>query len=136
MPSGLPGGIRQDGGIASRFFRSETLKKVVVLGGGSPETQAAVGMGLEWLALHQAPNGGWSMEGFHQHARDKYGAGGKQFICDCTGRGERHDVAAAALGVLPFLAAGQTHKPIANVKHERDYTKLVEAALRFLGAIA
>jgi len=133
VPPGLPGGIRQEGGIAARFLQGETLAKVVMLGGGSPETQTAVGQGLEWLAMHQSPSGGWSMEGFHRAARDKYGPGAKTFTCNCTGHGQhRADVAATALGVLPFLAAGQTHQPAVGAKRDRDYTKVVAAALRFL----
>jgi hypothetical protein len=132
-PSGLREGVFQPGGLAARFLQGESRVKAAMLGGGTGETEAAVGQGLEWLALHQSPSGGWSTEGFHRHARDKFGAGSKVFVCNCSGQSVvPHDVAATALGVLPFLAAGQTHKPIANVKRERDYTKVVEAALRFL----
>jgi hypothetical protein len=132
-PPGLPDGVFQKGSYAARFLQGETRVKTAIANGGSPETEVAVGQGLEWLALHQSPSGGWSMDGFHRHAHDKYGAGSKQFICNCSGQSAvPHDVAATALGVLPFLAAGQTHKPIANVKRERDYTKVVDAALRFL----
>jgi hypothetical protein len=134
-PPGVPNSIFQRGGPASRFLQGETRNRVLIEGGGSKETEVAVGQGLEWLALHQAPNGGWSMDGFHRHAHDKYGPGGKAFVCNCTGRpAVAHDVAATAMGVLPFLAAGQTHKPIDKVQHERDYTKVVPCALRFLVA--
>src|SRR5215471_18471242 len=116
VPPGVPGGISQPGGISSRFLQGETLARVLTMGGDSPETQAAVGQGLEWLALHQSPDGGWSMEGFHRAARDKFGPGARTFTCNCTGQSQRRsDVAGTALVVLPFLAAGQTHKPLADI---------------------
>jgi hypothetical protein len=134
VPNGLPGGIMQPGGVGARFARGETREKVLAIGGGNKASEAAVGAGLKWLALHQAPNGSWTMEGFHQHAKDQYGAGAKSFRCECTGQGQKNDVAGTAFGVLPFLAAGQTHKPVADRKNTPDYTKVVDNALRFLVA--
>src|SRR5262249_16796970 len=86
-PPGFPEGVFQEGGYGARFLQGETRARVAMAGGGSPETEVAVGQGLEWLALHQAPNGSWSMDGFHHQAHDKYGAGSKQFTCNCTGQG-------------------------------------------------
>jgi len=55
---------------------------------------------LGWLSRHQAPDGSWSIEGFSRQCKGE----------KCSGPGEAHDdMAATALGVLPFLAAGQTH---------------------------
>jgi hypothetical protein len=132
VPPGLSSSLFRNGGFGARFARGETRENVLMAGGGNKATEAAVAAGLEWLALHQAPGGGWSMEDFHRYARDQYGPNAKAFSCNCTGPGTRNDVAATALGVLPFLAAGQTHRPIASSKRERDYSKVVDAALRFL----
>lgn len=99
-------------------------------GGGSPASEAAVGQGLQWLALHQANGGGWSLDRFHSSARDKPGLGGKPFTCNCTGGGTNNDTAATAFGLLPFLAAGVTHRN--NSKMAVDYTKTVHEGLEFL----
>lgn len=56
--------------------------------GGTTATEAAVTRGLEWLARAQNDDGSWSL--------DKYGGG-------------ESDTAGTALGLLPFLGAGQTH---------------------------
>jgi hypothetical protein len=91
-----------------------------------------VARGLEWLALHQSNGGNWSMEGFHLHAMDRIGPNARHFVCSCTGVGQKNDVAATAFGVLPFLAAGITHKGNPTAKQSRDYTKNVEGGLKFL----
>ena len=63
-------------------------------------SEKAVLGALSWLARHQAPDGSWSIEGFSRQCKDE----------KCSGPGEaRADTAATALGLLPFLAAGQTH---------------------------
>jgi hypothetical protein len=43
---------------------------------------------------------------------------------------ERNDIAATGLGLLPFLAAGITHRPAKVAK--KDYSKTVEGALNYL----
>src|SRR5262249_49192533 len=50
--------------------------------------------------------------------------------------GATGDIAGAAFGVLPFLAAGITHKPGSGKKAEFDdrYVKTVDRALRYLMA--
>jgi hypothetical protein len=111
-----------------------TRERMVMEGGGNALSEAAVAQGLEWLALHQAPDGRWALEGFTSHAKDQYGTKAKAFTCNCTGVGQKRDTAGTAFGILPFLAAGITHKPIADKKQSRDYSKTVEAALKFLMA--
>jgi hypothetical protein len=87
-------------------------------GGGNTASEAAVAAGLKWLALHQAPDGHWSIDGFRQHGK-----------CNCTGEGNQtNDIAGTAFGLLPFLAAGKTHKP----SSDNSYHKVVEKALRYL----
>jgi hypothetical protein len=136
-PFGLPGGmgglLMQGGGFGARLASGATRQRMVEEGGGNARSEQAVALGLEWLAKHQAPDGHWSMEGFTSNARDKYGPGSKGFTCNCTGVGQKNDIAGTAFGVLPFLAAGITHKPIAaDKKSVVDYTKSVEGALKFL----
>ncbi len=74
---------------------------------GSPDrtipSERAVNAALVWLANHQDPDGHWSLQGYTQRCKP----GDKT----CTGTGEApHDTGATAMGLLPFLAAGQTHK--------------------------
>jgi len=65
-----------------------TRDKLVTSKGGSSDSQLAVGRGLAWLANQQRNDGSWVWDGSHSK-----------------------DVAASTgLALLPFLAAGQTHK--------------------------
>lgn len=68
--------------------------------GGTAESDAAVMRGLAWLARVQQPDGSWTLAG----ATD--GAGG---VATGQPAGE-NQIAATALGLLPFLAEGVTHK--------------------------
>jgi len=80
--------------------------------------RAALGA-LDWLARHQAPDGSWSIEGFSRQCKGE----------KCSGPGETPaDTAATALGVLPFLAAGQTHTG------KGPYQKTVYRSLYYLMA--
>jgi hypothetical protein len=106
------------GGIGGRS--GSTREQLLREGGGNSESEAAVARGLRWLALHQAPDGHWSLDGFNLHGH-----------CNCTGPGGNYDIAATAFGLLPLLGAGQTHKPAAGEKHTM-YTKNVEKALKYL----
>jgi len=80
--------------------KSQLLKK----GGGNDESERAVARGLAWLARQQRPDGSWV-----------YDAGNKEEV-----------VAATGMALLPFLAAGETHKK--NGK----YQKTVANGLAFL----
>lgn len=91
-------------------------QRLVESEGGTIYTEAAVARGLEWLARHQNSNGSWSLHAFAS-------AG------DCNGRcrhpGRNSDMAGTALGLLPFLGAGQTHLG-------GQYQEVVARGLRFL----
>jgi hypothetical protein len=116
-PIGAPGGMKgilTPGGFGGRSgsTREERLRE----GGGNTETEAAVAGGLRWMAIHQAPDGHWSLDGFNQHGH-----------CNCNGFGQNNDIAATALGLLPLLGAGETHK---NAKAK--YRINVERGLHYL----
>lgn len=87
--------------------------------GGTEASEAAVARALKWLALHQLPNGAWTFN----HTLVCRGIDG----CDGPGTLEHHGAlnAATALGVLPFLGAGQTQL-------QGSYKKTVRGALLFL----
>ncbi len=69
--------------------------------GHSGPSQYAVNAALVWLANHQDYDGHWSLQHFTHECKDK----------TCTGEGELSaDAGATAMGLLPFLAADQTHK--------------------------
>ena len=97
----------------------ERRQKLVRRDGGSRQTEAAVDLGLQWLATHQSTDGRWSLDAFHQRHQC-----GQQ----CTHQGSVHsDTGATALALLPFLARGETHR-------SGSYKKVVSAGLRWLVA--
>jgi hypothetical protein len=78
--------------------------------GGTNASEAAVARGLKWITRVQQPNGRWKLD----HAFN-------------TKDGD-NDVAATALALLPFLAAGKTHRPAKN----NPYDLPIEKGLDFL----
>ncbi|MFO0934959.1 MAG: prenyltransferase/squalene oxidase repeat-containing protein [Gemmataceae bacterium] len=84
-----------------------TKDKMIREGGGNAESERAVALALVWLAKQQRPNG--------------------SFIYD----GSKSDdtVSATGMGLLPFLAAGQTHRPN-NAR--TDYHLVVNRGLDYL----
>lgn len=89
------------GGDGSGFGGRGTGMRKAMLGryGGTKATERAVAAALYWLAKHQMPTGNWSLEKYTQMCKDK----------SCTGVGGQESLSAAtAMGLLPFLAAGQT----------------------------
>jgi hypothetical protein len=131
--AGTLGGLGGPINIGAFAGRSgSTREKMLLEGGGNALSEAAVARGLEWLALHQATDGRWSLHEFHRHGRDKPLGGGKTIVCNCGGEvTRRNDVAATAFGLLPFLAAGITHKPAAKAT-QKDYSKTVGQGLNWL----
>ena len=91
---------------------------LVQSGGGTKGSEAAVALALRWLSNHQAPDGGWTFD----HAATP----GCNARCRNSGSGlAKARNGATAMGLLPFLGAGQTHM-------EGDYKLKVKAGLRFL----
>jgi hypothetical protein len=82
-----------------------TKDKLLKSGGGNSESEAAVARGLAWLARMQLKDGSWEFDGPN---KDK--------------------VASTGLALLPFLAAGETHK------YGRTYRKNVESGINWLMA--
>jgi hypothetical protein len=97
----------------------ETKKQLMKRYGGTEASEAAVAKALKWLSIHQLPNGAWTFN----HAFVCRGIGG----CDGTCEPNRANAfnAATAMGVLPFLGAGQTHV-------DGVYKENVRRALMFL----
>ena len=81
--------------------------------GGSAASESAVGFALEWLAARQRVNGTWDFID----------------VGPSTHKGSvNNPIGGTAYALLPFLAAGQTHKA-------GQYQKQVQAGLAFLTSI-
>jgi hypothetical protein len=76
-------------------------KAMLAVAGGTKHTERAVTAALIWLAKHQLSDGSWSLKDYKSRCTDG----------TCTGVGNVNaDTGATAMGLLPFLAAGQTHR--------------------------
>jgi hypothetical protein len=107
-PDGQAVGAGGAGAFATPGLRGRTgMTKDLLLEkyGGTKQSEAAVGSGLAWLARKQLKDGSWEFDGSN---RDK--------------------VAATGMALLPFLAAGETHK------FGTKYKKTVENGLNWLMA--
>ena len=91
---------------------------VALASGGSHASQNAVKAGLEWIARHQLSNGSWN----YNHCLSSKD-------CNCGNPGEMMNCTngATAMGILPFLGCGMTHK-------EGSYKTQVANGLKFLCA--
>jgi hypothetical protein len=88
---------------------ASTKKLLVTTGGGNAESELAVARGLTWLAKQQVKDvGNWMYD-----------------------KGDADDkVSATGFALLPFLAAGQTHKPAPGA--DAKYKKTVQDGLNYL----
>ena len=107
--AGIDGNAVSGRGQASRT-------KLLREGGGNGASEEAVVHGIQWLAEHQLRDGTWSFD--HRRAAKKPGSKDWGTAADSPN-------AATALGLLPFLGSGITHK-------EGKYKKQVEAGLSAL----
>lgn len=105
--AGLGGGM---GGRGGR--RANSIGR-----GATKESEEAVDLALKWLAEHQLPDGSWSYN--HQQAPTCQGK------CPDPGEMTEARIAATAMGVLPFLGAGQTNQL-------GRYQRTVAAGLKYL----
>jgi hypothetical protein len=118
LPGTTTSGIGEIGGygkgmpLAGSFYgRSGATKEFALReGGGTGASEAAVAKGLEWISRQQSPDGHWALNGAF---KDK---------------GTDNDIAGTAFGLLPLLAAGKTHKPAKDNKHD----KVILKGLNFL----
>ena len=104
----IGGGISGTGFANTAFNGRSAAGRHAMLqsGGGNSETEAAVARGTLWLAGQQRKNGAWVFDG----------------------KSSNEVVAATGMALLPFLAAGQTHKKGPGNKYQDQ----VEAGLAFL----
>ncbi len=90
-------------------------------GGGKgtlgPETEAAIELGLVFLARHQLPEGNWSLQGFDE-ATNAVSADERKFMLVS-------DTGATALSILSFQGGGYTHR-------EHQYKDVVRKGLDYL----
>jgi len=118
------------GGFGGRS--GATKIKMLTEGGGNARSEVAVALGLKFLALHQASDGHWSLTNFNKHARTAPLPGGKVVPDNSQpNTTQANDTAGTAFGMLPFLAAGITHKP-PKKKLITDYSKGVGLAVKYL----
>ncbi|HEY3787382.1 MAG TPA: prenyltransferase/squalene oxidase repeat-containing protein, partial [Urbifossiella sp.] len=93
--------------VASGSFNGRsgaTKSQLIRAGGGNEASERAVAAGLAWLARQQKPNGSWVFDG---------GSSGDT-------------IASTGMSLLPFLAAGVTHKA------GNKYQQQVERGLKYL----
>jgi hypothetical protein len=84
--------------------------------GGTKESEEAVERGLKWLARQQLPDGRWMVGNPGLPASD---------------RGRSPSVAGGtALGLLPYLGAGKTHKPAKDNPYAKNVDKGLKALIR------
>jgi Squalene-hopene cyclase C-terminal domain len=102
--------------VPGSFYGRDTADRIMLLreGGGNMQSEEAVQRGLHWLSEHQARSGMWSLDKFQEAAK-----------CICKDPGQKFDVAGTAFGLLPMLAAGNTHL-------YGPYAKAVNKGVRWL----
>ena len=101
--------VNPDAALAKQAFRS---RNPAAAGNAEPSTEAAIQLGLEFLARHQQSDGRWSLEGFDREHRYQINQ-------------LQSDTAATGLALLAFQGAGYNHK-------EFKYAQQVNHALQWL----
>ena len=99
---------------------SGSRQAMLASGGGTADSERAVGAATNWLARHQAADGGWGCIDFTKQCKDP--------SCSAHAHksGADYPMAATAFGLLPFFAAGQTHRS------KGPYTKVIEQGLQWM----
>ncbi|HSQ56829.1 MAG TPA: prenyltransferase/squalene oxidase repeat-containing protein [Gemmata sp.] len=103
----LPGSNSGAGGALFSAFpgrSGSTKSRLLREGGGNTESERAVALGLLWLSRQQKPDGSWVYDGASKN----------------------EVIASTGMALLPFLAAGETHKTGTR------YQKTVAAGLNYL----
>lgn len=109
---GAPGPARSIPG--GPLGRQGAARDAITKGEASPASEAAVAKGLNWLVRVQSPAGMWKLDG------------------SFPDKGNANDVGGTALGLLPFLGAGKTHRSPATTPTGRAQAQAVDKALQFL----
>jgi hypothetical protein len=118
-PYGPPGGYIGGTKLTLGFNgRSGQTKQMLLRDGGNTRSEACVAAGLSWLKRHQNVDGSWN-PARHQHD-------GK---CNCGQPGYDDPMFGTALALLPFLGAGETHRPVGR---HGIYSKEVERGLKWM----
>jgi hypothetical protein len=91
-----------EGGWGFGGRTSGTKKAMLGSSGGTRQSERSVAAALNWIARHQMPDGSWSLKAYKARCKDP-SCGAPSTLGDRPG-------GATALGLLPFLAAGQTHE--------------------------
>jgi hypothetical protein len=111
------GGGEMGKGMGSGFGGRGKGSREALLGryGGTKQTERAVAGALNWLARHQNADGSWSVDRYHLRCKG----------APCAGVGSvSSDAGGTALGLLPFLAAGQTH--LSKGPYQKTIAKAIE----------
>jgi hypothetical protein len=122
------GGVDGGGGFGTNFgsggagkgfgSRGAGSREAMLGSGGTKQSERAVAAALNWLARHQRADGSWSID--HTSACK----GGF-----CSGAGSSaSDAGATAMGLLPFLAAGQTH--VSKGPYQRNILAAIDWLVR------
>ena len=117
---GAPGGMDGPPLVPGQGFRGRsgaTREKALKYGGGNSATEACVARGLLWLSKQQKADGSWDIDGGH-----------------------KSKIAGTGFALLPFLAAGYTHKaapkesfnPADKEKRASKYPGQLDAGLKYL----
>lgn len=102
------GGVAAGAGLGKNFgsggtgegFGNRAGMREAMAGGSTKQSERAVAAALNWISRHQSRDGSWNI----MHTANCKDGG-------CNGAGRYDSITAAtALGLLPFLAAGQTHE--------------------------
>jgi hypothetical protein len=102
--------LNPDATLAKDAFRKRT--PAAMSRNAEPSTEAAIQLGLEFLARHQSPDGSWSLAAFDQQH--------PQHVNQLNS-----DTAATGLAVLAFQGAGYNHR-------EFKYARQVNEGLQWL----
>lgn len=119
LSAGPQGATTEIGALDGSGFEGRSAASRAALvrsGGGTEASEGAVGRALKWFASHQNEDGSWNLD--HRF-------GPCQNRCSNPGSGSNALNGATALGLLPFLGAGHTHR-------EGNFKPTVKKGLDFL----